>query len=52
MDDPSQDPETREVLYGQSARFVTGLRAAGEVVRSVCDAAERQLRSRPGSVLG
>jgi nitronate monooxygenase len=51
-DDPSQDPETREILYGQSARFVAAPRPAEEVVRAVCDAAERQLRSRPGSLLG
>ncbi len=52
MDDPSQDPETREVLYGQSARFVTGVRPVAEVVHEICETAERHLRSRPGSVLG
>jgi nitronate monooxygenase len=46
-----EGPDTREVIYGQSARFVTAIRPAATVVRSVCEEAERQLRSRPGSLL-
>ena len=45
------DLETREVLYGQSAGAVDAIRPAAEVVRSVCDEAERHLRSRPDSLL-
>ncbi len=39
------------ILYGQSARFVESVRPAADVVRDVCEAAERILRSRPGSLL-
>ena len=46
-----EDVATREVLYGQSARFVTAVRPVAEVMRSICDEAERQLRSRPQSFL-
>ena len=47
-----EDVATREVLYGQSARFVTDIRPVAEVMRSICDEAERQLRSRPSSLPG
>jgi len=40
------------ILYGQSARFVDAVRPAAEVVRQVCDEAERILRTRPGMLLG
>jgi nitronate monooxygenase len=46
-----EDVATREVLYGQSARFVTAVRPVAEVMRSICEEAERQLRSRPPSFL-
>jgi nitronate monooxygenase len=48
----SPDPDKDEVLYGQSARFVSRVRPAGEIVRDICDNAELVLRSRPQSVLG
>ncbi len=43
--------ETREVIYGQSARFVHRVRPAAEIVRSVCEEAEQLLADRPGSLL-
>lgn len=45
------DPESDEVLYGQSAGFVDAVRPAGEVVRRVSEEAEAILRSRPPSLL-
>jgi nitronate monooxygenase len=45
------DPETDEVLYGQSAGFVPAVRPAAEVVRRVSEEAEAILRSRPASLL-
>jgi hypothetical protein len=42
-----EDIDTREVLYGQSARFVTAIRSTAEVMRSIGNDAERQLRIRP-----
>lgn len=39
------------ILYGQSARFVGAVRPAAEVVRDVCDEAERILRSRPTALV-
>lgn len=44
------DPETSAVLYGQSAGLVDAIRPAAEVLRGVCDEAERLLRSRPAEV--
>lgn len=46
------DPETDSVLYGESAGFVTAIRPAADVVRSMCDDAEALLRSRPAALLG
>jgi nitronate monooxygenase len=46
-----EDLDTREVLYGQSARFVTVIQPAAEVMRRICDDAERQLRARPSALL-
>jgi nitronate monooxygenase len=46
-----EDVATREVLYGQSARFVTEIRPVADVVRSICADAERHLRSRASSLL-
>jgi nitronate monooxygenase len=46
-----EDLATREVLYGQSARFVGAIRPVAEVIRTVCDEAERLLRTRPPSLL-
>jgi nitronate monooxygenase len=48
----SAAPETSALYYGQSARFVTGIRPAAEVVRSLSEDAERILRSRPQKLLG
>ncbi|MDQ3947322.1 MAG: nitronate monooxygenase [Actinomycetota bacterium] len=45
------DPEKDAVVYGQSAGFVTAVRPAAEVVRSVSEEAEAILRSRPPSLL-
>ena len=38
--------------FGQSAAFVSGVGSAGEVVREICESAERVLRDRPGQILG
>lgn len=45
------DPDRDEVIYGQSAAFVSAVRPAAEVLREVCLAAEALLRSRPASLL-
>ena len=37
----------RAILYGQSAGAVSAIRPASEVVRTICDDAERLLRDRP-----
>jgi nitronate monooxygenase len=52
-DDPDEapDPEASAMYYGQSARFVTGIRPAADVVRSMSEEAERILRSRPQALL-
>jgi len=41
----------RAVLYGQSAGAVRAVRPAAEVVRTICDDAERILRDRPRDLL-
>ncbi|MGW7242003.1 hypothetical protein [Streptomyces sp. NPDC054804] len=43
---------TGEILHGQSASFVGGVRPAAHVVRAISEAAEAILDSRPRSVLG
>ena len=35
------------MLYGQAAGAVTAVRPAADVVREICDDAERLLRERP-----
>ena len=45
------DPDTDEILYGQGAGFVTAVRAAAEVLRTICDDAEAILRTRPPQLL-
>jgi nitronate monooxygenase len=45
------DPDHDQILYGQSAAFVTAVRPAGEVLRTICDDAEEVLRSRPSRLL-
>lgn len=44
-------PDTDMILYGQSAAFVTAVRPAADVVRTVCQEAESVLRSRPTQLL-
>lgn len=48
----ARDPDANMVLYGQSAAFVTAVRPAAEVLRTVCEEAESILRSRPSAILG
>jgi nitronate monooxygenase len=45
------DPDTDQILYGQSAAFVTAIRPAAEVLRTICDDAEAILRKRPAQLL-
>jgi nitronate monooxygenase len=45
------DVDRDEVLYGQSAGFVSAVRPAAEVLRAVNDEAEAILRSRPPALL-
>jgi nitronate monooxygenase len=45
------DPETSAVLYGQSAGSVNAIRPAAEIIRTICEDAERILRSRPQTIL-
>ncbi|MFD3584622.1 NAD(P)H-dependent flavin oxidoreductase [Streptomyces sp. NPDC058683] len=45
------DPDTSEILYGQSAFFVDAVRPAADVVRTVSDEAEAILSARPRSLL-
>lgn len=45
------DPDTDMVLYGQSAAFVTAVRPAGDVLRTICEDAEAVLRNRPPQLL-
>jgi nitronate monooxygenase len=47
----SPDPDRDEILYGQGAGFVSAVRPAGEVLRTLCDDAEAILRTRPGRLL-
>jgi nitronate monooxygenase len=48
----SFDRTDREVIYGQSAGAVPAVRPATEVLRTICDEAERLLRERPRALLG
>jgi nitronate monooxygenase len=41
----------RAILYGQSAGPITAIRPAAEVIRQICDDAERLLGDRPKSLL-
>ncbi len=45
------DPDTSEIIYGQSASFVDGVRPAADVVRTISDEAEAILDSRPRSLI-
>jgi nitronate monooxygenase len=47
-----KDPEEMALHFGQGAGSVNALRPAAEVVRSICEDAERILRERSGTVLG
>jgi nitronate monooxygenase len=46
-----EDPEVREVLYGQSAQCVSEVRSVADVLHSVCEGAASLLRRRPGELL-
>lgn len=46
-----RDPENVAVYMGQSAAFVPTVRPAAEVVRQICDDAERILRNRLSALL-
>lgn len=46
------DIEQFEVYMGQSAAFVKEVRPAADVMRSICEDAERILRERPPTLLG
>ena len=43
--------DVRAILYGQSAGAVPAIRPAAEVVRQICDDAERLLQERPRDLL-
>jgi nitronate monooxygenase len=45
------DPETSQILYGQSAGFVQAILPVAEVVSTICDEAEQILRSRPRALI-
>jgi len=45
------DADDRAVLYGQSAAAVRAVRPAADVLRSICEDAERILRERAAAVL-
>jgi nitronate monooxygenase len=49
--DKPPDPDTDQVLYGQSAAFVRSVQPAAGVLQTICDDAEQILRSRPGQLL-
>ncbi|MCC4317805.1 NAD(P)H-dependent flavin oxidoreductase [Streptomyces malaysiensis] len=44
------DPDTSEIIYGQSACFVDAVRPAADVVRTISEEAEAILDSRPRSL--
>jgi len=46
------DLANREILFGQSARSVSTIRPAAEVLRTISEDAERTLRERPRLLLG
>ncbi|MFE6739667.1 NAD(P)H-dependent flavin oxidoreductase [Streptomyces tubercidicus] len=46
------DPDASEIIYGQSAVFVDGVRPAADVLGTICAEAESLLDSRPRSLLG
>lgn len=46
-----RDSDTAAVLMSQAAAFVSAIRPAAEVLRSICDDAERILRELPGRLL-
>jgi nitronate monooxygenase len=49
--DTPPNPDTDMVLYGQSAAFVTAVRPAAEVLRTICEDTEEILRRRPSELL-
>ena len=49
--DTTSTSGVRAILYGQSAGAVPAIRPAAEVIRTICDDAERLLRERPRDLL-
>lgn len=47
-----RDPEVESVWMGQAAGMVPSIRPSADVIRAICDDAERILRERPGQLLG
>jgi nitronate monooxygenase len=47
-----RDPEMVAVYFGQSAAFVDAIRPASEVLRNICEDAERVLRERRVELVG
>jgi nitronate monooxygenase len=47
----SPNPDRDEVLYGQSAGFVSAIRPAAEILRTINEQAAATLRSRPPALL-
>jgi nitronate monooxygenase len=45
------DPDTSQIIYGQSAAFVDAIRPAAEIVTAISEEAELILSSRPRSLL-
>lgn len=45
------DPDTSQVIYGQSAAFIDAIRPAAEIVRAISEEAELILNSRPRALL-
>lgn len=46
-----KDPDVHPIWMGQSAGTVHGVRTVAEVLRDICDGAERLLRERPRAVV-
>jgi nitronate monooxygenase len=49
--DKAPNPDDDQVLYGQSAAFVTAVRPAADVLHTICADAESVLRHRPTQLL-
>ncbi|HKY76194.1 MAG TPA: nitronate monooxygenase [Acidimicrobiia bacterium] len=49
--DKAPDPDHDQILYGQSAAFVSAIRPAADVLHTICADAEAVLRNRPSQLL-